>query len=339
MSSCEKEDFLSKEGDPVFVASIPFAKNDSIRFNAGDDLYYMFASHSMIEDEIIYSGLFGKEDVCTESCAENFSIKFHQKLFQESKLSEGSYQYYSIPRDGYKHNYTLLSNQNNPTQNASWRVGSEMLTGESISIDADNDAQQIDGMRLLYNVVDEFTLQFERNILPMSVDCDITLEITNTALGVQLEVVTDSPFSQVSWSTGVIGNKITVSPAVPVYTARVFTGSGCTTDITIHMESLDISQDYSIGFNQNSFGFSTPDNPNNAVTVSYTNGDGVFYTSSTVGQILPFTFDVHQVSDYDVNELGDPTWMIRASFDCILFGENGGSRRIKNGNALFAVSY
>ena len=338
-SSCEKESFLSQEGDPVFVASIPFTKKDSIGFNAGDDLYYMFASHTIAEEEKIYSGLFGKQDICTDNCAENFSIKFHQKLDQESKLTKGNYQYYSFPRDGYKHNYTLISDDEDSVDNASWRVGDETLTGDSISIDAENDTEPGDGIRLLYSIPNAFTLQFERSILPMTVDCNITLEISNTAQGIQLEVVTDSPFTQVSWSTGVIGNKIVASEDLSIYTARVFAGSGCSTDITIHMANFNLTQDYAIGFNQNSFGFSSPDNPNNAITISYTDENNVFYTSSTVGQILPFRFEVLEISDYELNELGDPTWMIKARFDCILFGENGTSRRIQNGNALFAVSY
>jgi hypothetical protein len=339
MFSCEKEEFASIIEEPVFVAGVPFAKSDSVGFNAGDDLYYMYASHTEIEGEIVYSGLFGKEEICESGCAQNFGIQIHQKLSQEGKLSTGNYPFYSVPRDGYKHNYMLITDDLNPLDNTSWRVGDEFLLGESISIDSNNDTAPGDGMRLVYNLPDIFTVQFERQILPMTVDCDISVKLSTTSEGIQIDVITSSPFSQVSWSTGLISNKLIVNPNIATYTARVFGGSGCTTDIAINIQNMNLISNHNIGFNQNSFGFSTPDNPNNAVSISYTNEDGIFYTSSTIGQILPFRFDVLDISDYEVNELGDPTWKLTASFDCILFGENGGTRRIRNGKAVFAVSY
>lgn len=339
ISSCEKEEFLPFLDLPVFVAEVPFAKSDSIGFNAGDDLYYMFASHVEIEEEIVYCGLFGKEDSCESGCAENFAIQIHQKISQEERLAKGNYPFYSVPRDGYKHNYSLITNDSDPLENTSWRVGDEFLTGESISIDSNNDTAPGDGMRLVYNLPNVFTVQFERQILPITVDCDIKVELSNTNAGLQIEVITSSPFAQVSWSTGVISKKIIVNPNISTYSARVFSGSGCATDIAINIQNMTLTSTYTIGFNQSSYGFSTPDNPNNAVSISYTNEDGVFYTSSTTGQILPFRFSVLDIIDYEVNELGDPTWKITASFDCILFGENGGTRRIRNGRAVFAVSH
>jgi len=339
-SSCEKEKFTPTIEEPVFVAGIPFVKNDSIGFNAGDDLYYMFASHAEIEDEIIYSGLFGKDESCESGCAENFAIQFHQKVSEQDRLSEGSYGFYSVPRDGYKHNYSLISNDPSALENSLWRVGDESLSGESISIDADNDTAPDNGMKLIYQQPNVVTVQFQRQILPMSVDCDISLDFKIIQGGaIKIEVMTSSPFAQVSWSTGVIAKSIIVDPNIATYTARVFAASGCSTDIAINIANLSMLDSFNIGFNQSSFGFSTPDNPNNAVSISYTSEDGIYYTSSTVGQILPFKFDVLEVTDYDVNELGDPTWKIIANFDCILFGENGGTRRIKNGNATFAVSH
>ena len=339
LSSCEKVEFLPTIETPVFTAGIPFAKSDSVGFNAGDDLYYMYASHLEIEDEIIYSGVFGKDESCESGCAENFAIQFHQKKSEQDRLSKGKYDFYSVPRDGFKHNYSLITNDLNPLVNSSWRVGNEMLSGESITIDSNNDTAPGDGMRLIYNIPNVLTVQFEREILPFTVDCDISLNFINTDEGMKIEVVTSSPFAQISWSTGIIGKSIIVNPNVSTYTARVFAGTGCSTDIVINIAELSLLDGYGIGFNQNSFAFSTPDNSNNAVSISYTSEDGVFYTSSTIGQIIPFRFDILEITDYKVNEFGYPTWMIKANFDCILFGENGGTRRIINGNAVFAVSH
>ena len=85
--------------------------------------------------------------------------------------------------------------------------------------------------------------------------------------------------------------------------------------------------------------FSTPDNASRSVIIEYTDKDGAFYTSSIIGKILPFEFNINSVEDYEINELGEPTWKIDSSFDCILFGENGASKRIDGGKAIFAVSY
>lgn len=339
LSSCDKVDFLPIIEEPIFVADIPFTKSDSININAGDDLYYMYASHTVFDDEIVYSGLFGKDESCESGCAENFSIKIHQKINEQERPNEGRYDYYSVPREGYKHNYTLITNDSNPIDNSTWRVGEVSLSGETISIDSNNDTAPGDGVRLIYNVPDVISVQFERQILPLVVDCDISLKISNTSQGVQLEVVNSSPFSQVSWSTGEIGKSILLNPNITTYTARVFAGSGCTTDIVINIKDFNLIDGFRVGFNQKSFGFETPDNSNNAVSISYTNEEGVFYTSSVIGQILPFSFEILEISDYEINELGDPTWKITAAFDCLLFGEDGSTKRVKNGNATFAVSH
>ena len=110
MMSCEKQEFVGDPGTPVFMAEIPFVNAETFEVVAGDELYYMFASHHDQETSTVYSGLFGKEDICEESCNENFAIKIVQQEGVESeKPLEGKYDYYSIPKDGFKHNSLMLA--------------------------------------------------------------------------------------------------------------------------------------------------------------------------------------------------------------------------------------
>lgn len=340
LTACEKEEFSIDKNQPVFTADIPFVTGDDLSINAGDELYYMYSSHQETETELIYTGLFGKDESCEENCGENFAIKIHQKNGSQAKLETGKYEFFSIPKEGYKHDYTLLTDDEDALEKSTWRVGNQTHFGESLSVNFDNDTAPGEGVRLIHDEPGQFVVQFDRLILPNEVECDIELKIERVVNeGIFLEIVTSSPYSFISWSTGEVGKRIEVDFSSQIYTVKVYDGSGCATDIIINFKTQNISDDYSIGFSQNSYGFATPDNADNSVSISYTDSDGVFYTSSIIGQILPFDFDVLEVSDYENNENDEPTWMIKSKFDCILFGDNGKTKRIKDGNAIFAVSY
>ncbi|MDF1698115.1 MAG: hypothetical protein P1U56_19865 [Saprospiraceae bacterium] len=338
---CEKEEFKGDPGIPVFTLDVPFLNEDGLTVTAGDDLYYMFASHLKQDEYTTYSGLFGKEDICEEDCAENFAIKIIQKSNMESTLSEGTYEYFSIPKDGFKHNFSFVSDDVEALDWTTWRVGGEDHVGQaSISFDSENDSAPQDGVELLYDVPGQFIAQFERPIFPKAVDCNLSLNVIREINdGIYLEVETESPFSFVSWSTGQTGNRIKVDFASQAYAANIFDASGCQTKVVVHFKTKSLVKDYSITLGQKSYVFSTPDNAERAVVIEYTDKEGVFYTSSLIGQILPFDFEIISVEEYEVNELGQPTWKIEAGFDCILFSELGSTKRIVGGKATFAVSY
>ena len=340
LSSCEKVEIQGVVEDPVFTATLPIAE-EVLEVVAGDDLYYMYASHFNLKDEIIYKGLFGKDESCEANCAQNFSIEFHQKIDAVGDLQEGLYAYYSIPKDGYKHSFSVIDNASTPIDidDVTWRIGSHQQHGESITIDANNDQQQSEDIRLIYDGEDAFKIIFARKIIPTTVSCDFNVNIKPSGTTGLIEVETESPFAFVSWSTGHVGTTITIDPTIKVYTARVFSGDGCSTDLTVHVKNPQITEQFSLGLNQVSVGFTTPDNANNAVAINYTNEDGVFYTTNILGQILPFRFELVSIEEYDTNELGNPTWKMTAKFDCILFGEDESAIRINGGEATFAVSY
>ena len=342
MSSCAKQEFEGDPGIPVFMAEVPILNDEDFEVVAGDDLFYMFASHQEIESSVVYSGLFGKEDICEESCAENFSIKIVQKnTLAEGILPIGEYDFYSIPRDGFKHNFSVESTDQEVLNWTTWRIGNENLSGqETISFDSDNDSAPQEGIRMIYDVPGQFVAEFERPVLPKNTDCELDFKIRRVAnQGIFLELHMDSPFTFVSWSDGTTGSRLKLDYSTQVYSANVFDGSGCQTRVIIHFKTQNIIKDYSIGLNQESSMFSTPDNADRSVIIEYTDPEGEFYTSSIIGQILPFDFKINSIEDYKDNELMEPTWKIDASFDCLLFGESGDTKRISEGKAIFAVSY
>ncbi len=339
--SCEKKEFVGDPGTPVFMAEVPFINEETFEVVAGDELYYMFASHQDIESSVIHSGLFGKEDICEESCAENFAIKIVQKNSVQSGIpTVGSYDYYSIPKDGFKHNFSVFSTDAEALKWTTWRVRNEKRFGQSISFNSDNDSTPKDAIELLYDVPGQFIVLFERSVLPQSVNCELNFQITRVVNeGIYMELNTESPFSFVNWSNGNVGSKILVDFNAQSYSANVFDASGCQTKVIVNFKTQNITKDYSVSLNQESSMFSTPDNSDRSVIIEYKDKEGEFYTTSIVGQILPFEFNIENVMEYDVNELGEPTWKLDANFDCILFGENGTTKRIVDGRAIFAVSY
>lgn len=341
-SSCEKQELVGDPGTPVFMAEVPFQNEGMFEVVAGDDLFYMFAAHQDLDSSIVHSGLFGKEDICEESCAENFAIKIVQKhTIQDSKPLIGAYDFYSIPKDGFKHDFSMESSDEEALDWTTWRVGNQSHSGQrSISISSDNAEASQESVQLLYDVPGQFIVQFDRPILPTAVDCGVEFKISRVVNeGIYLELNTDSPFSFINWSNGAAGNKIFIDFSSQIYTANLFDASGCQTKMIINFKTQNITQDYAITLHQESYMFSTPDNSDRSVIIEYTDGEGEFYTSSIVGQILPFEFNVLTVEEYKNNELDDPTWKLDAEFDCILFGENGSTKRILGGKAVFAVSY
>lgn len=341
--SCEKEEFKGDPGVPVFTADIPFLDAENFEVVAGDDLFYMFASHQELDSSTVYSGLFGKEDICEEGCAENFAIKIvekHSASMSSTPFAPGKYEYFSIPKDGYKHSFSVASDQEDVLNATRWRLGNLDHAGPNFSVNSDNDSAPQETMEMLYDVQGQFIARFERPIVPRTVDCSLELKIERViGEGIYLVVDTESPFAFVSWSTGSIGNRLLVNFDTQTYTANIFDGSGCQTKLIVFFKSPNITEDYSVTLNQTSTVFTTPDNADRAVIIEYTAPDGTFYTSSIIGQILPFEFSIIEAEEYQVNELGDPTWKIESKFNCILFGENGETKRIVDGQATFAVSY
>lgn len=340
-NSCEKQEFIGDIGNPVFMAEIPFINEDNFEVVAGDELYYMFASHQELDNSIIHSGLFGKEDICEVDCAENLAIKIVSKQSLQEPIIEGSYDFYSIPKDGFKHNFELLSTDEEALKWATWIVGDQNHIGQqSISFNSNNDSAPQESIELLYDVPGQFIAQFERPVVSRSIDCTLNFNLTRVINeGVFLELTTGSPFTFVSWSNGATGKKIKVDFQDQFYTANIFDASGCQTKIIVYFKTKNLTKDYAISLRQESLIFSTPDNSDRSVIVEYTDKDGLFYTTSILGQILPFEFNIQKVEAYEMNELGQPTWKMDATFDCILFGENGKTKRIKDGKAVFAVSY
>lgn len=340
MTSCEKQELVGDPGTPVFMAEIPFVNEEVFEVVAGDELFYMFASQQKIESSTIYSGLFGKEDICEDECAENFAIKIVQKDGVQAPISVGKYDYYSLPKDGFKHNFSVVAPEENSLNAATWRVGSQNHIGPNFNFNTNNDSVPQDGIQLVYNVSGQFIVQFDRPVVPKAVNCNLEFKINRVVNeGIYLEIKTDSPYTFVNWSTGVSGNKTLVDFSAQSYSATIFDASGCQTKVIIFFKTQNITKDYSVSLYQESYMFSTPDNADHSVIIEYTDPEGDFYTSSVIGQILPFEFNIDRVEAYENNELGQPTWKIDAAFDCILFGNNGTTKRIIDGKAVFAVAY
>ena len=340
-SSCEKNKFEADLGTPVFMAEIPFINEDDFDVVAGDELYYMYASHQIVDNTVIHSGLFGKEAICEENCAENFAIKIVNRNTAQESLSPGNYEYYSVPKDGFKHNFEMQSSDEEALNWTTWRVGGQNHIGlPGISFDSNNDAAPQENIELLYNVPGQFVVQLERPVSPKSVECALTFKVIRVInQGIFLELSTASPFAFISWSNGESGSKIKIDFKVQSYSANVFDASGCQTKVIVHFKTKNILKDYTLTMKQESFMFSTPNNADRSVIIEYTDKEGEFYTTSVLGQILPFEFNIHSVEDYEINELGLATWKIGAEFDCILFGNNGKTKRIVDGKAVFAVAY
>ncbi len=342
LSSCEKQELVGDPGTPVFMAEVPFLNEETFEVVAGDELYYMFASHQDLDSSTLHGGLFGKEDICEEACAENFAIKLIQKnsLLVEEPI-KGKYDFYSIPKDGFKHDFSMSSSDKEALNWTTWKLRNKNHVGQpSISFNSDNDSAPEDAIQLIYDVPGQYIVQFERSVLPKPLNCELEFKITRVINeGIYLELNTASPFSFINWSHGIVGNKILIDFDSQIYSANIFDASGCQTKFIINFKTQNITKDYVVNLNQESYMFSTPDNSERSVIIEYTDKDGEFYTSSIIGQILPFQFEIEKVEDYNANDLGEPTWKLDAKFDCILFGENGATKRIVDGKAVFAVSY
>ncbi len=73
------------------------------------------------------------------------------------------------------------------------------------------------------------------------------------------------------------------------------------------------------------------------VTVNYTDGSGILYTSNSSLQPGSSTFQVLSVSPYQKNLSGDYTKMLKVTFSCLLY--NGNSAIPASGTAIIAVAY
>ena len=258
----------------------------------------------------------------------------------EGPPSIGKYDFYSVPKDGFKHDFSVHSTDEDALNSTTWILCETNETGPTFSFNSLNDSSPVEKMQMVYDIENQMVVRFERPIIPKAVECACELNVKRAVgQGLLLEVETNSPFTLVNWSTGHTGQKLLVDFSTQSYSATVFDASGCQTRLIVFFKTQNITDDYSLALNQESYMFSIPDNSDRSVIIEYTDGEGEFYTSSIIGQILPFDFEIHNVEAYENNELNDLTWKIESSFDCILFGEKGKAKRIVDGKATFAVSY
>ncbi len=73
------------------------------------------------------------------------------------------------------------------------------------------------------------------------------------------------------------------------------------------------------------------------ITIVYTDGNGVVYTSKNSAQPGTSSFKITSVSDYQSNSNNQSTKMLKVAFNCLAY--NGSNAVLLNGTAVIAVAY
>jgi PKD repeat protein len=85
------------------------------------------------------------------------------------------------------------------------------------------------------------------------------------------------------------------------------------------------------------YGMSNPNALSN-ITVKWTDGNGVEYSSNNVSQPSTSHFKIISASDYHTNELGQKTKKLHVKFNCVVYNGTN-SMQINNGEAVVVVAY
>lgn len=112
-------------------------------------------------------------------------------------------------------------------------------------------------------------------------------------------------------------------------------------NISVYNENI-VTSGYSESCVINYLTFTSPlPNPNalSNVTINYTDGSGIVYTSDSLQSSSSF-FQITSVSDYQKNTSNESTKMLKVKFNCLLFNSGANPPSISaSGTAVMAVAY
>jgi PKD repeat protein len=130
-----------------------------------------------------------------------------------------------------------------------------------------------------------------------------------------------------------------INPGMYMITLTVTDANNNVTVYNQNIVTYGYSEKYVVNYTQVITPLGNPLSLSN-VTVNYTDGSGVQYTSNNSAQPPTSSFQVTSVSNYQNNISNNPTKMLKVTFNCMLYPVSGGTAIAANNcTATIAVAY
>ncbi len=367
MISCSREnlDLAAEEEDPVFwiTASLD---GEQLEIRAGQDDFYMFSDQSTEHDGTYqFTSSFSKLDECEEYCEESFGIYF-SRINEEVLNSTFSntndlvaeigfpftYQLISIDStllgfNGYRIEYFDRTWTNDANLGSSWTGSIGFGPGFELidTIDAFSPIPTTLEVNMLEDGNSICSSSYSRLVSQAFEDsCFIDVEFSIEGDVLSAAPPNNNPATyDYSWGNGGDTPQITVT-GDGNYCLTITDNAGCQLERCVciinfgqpDMRYVSAAFSYQIELLQ-TWQFDESSIPNSVAFV-YTDPEGEVFRSDARPQPASTSFNIQEIANYEANENGRPTRVIRATFNCSLFNDNGEELQLENGEAFFAVA-
>jgi PKD repeat protein len=349
--ACRKKEYPQSvtENDAVFYFSATIDGNP-VRIDAGTNNYYMYSSYSQDSTSLLYSfsGDLRRSDC---NCGSRLQININDSKVSlsnasvqiDSALKPAAYSFNAGP----SYLVQFQSSSNKIPSSWLWNFGDN---GTSTQQNPTHLFQRGGKYNVGLTIVDSGSCQSSvNNIMKIGMPGSCTASVKDSAYGAHnvsfmSSVSGAAPFVY-QWNFG--DGSSTVPYVNPTHTfaiggsypvqLRVIDANNDTAYTNINTITANDQSSCRSLFSIVS-STAVPVIPLSAITVSWTDESGVTYTSNNAAQPFSSYFDVTSVSDFDNNEKGEKTKMLRVKFKCRVY--NGLQyKTINNAEAVICISY
>lgn len=354
-SACKRIDEPDlKQGNPVFYVRANIAGLGNVTKEAGNDDYYMFASHYSINNREVYRASLKKADC--DSCPDYFEIEFYSKTSGsnpniDSNIILGDYQYTgSQAQSSYKVNFI---NESDGLNNAIY----DWSFPNSIS-------SNIKNPEIIFNSPGLFSVDLMATAASGNCNDNITKTIfigdnhpdcfsqiyytrysrdSMTFFAINNDTVSkdfiwdfgDGTFA----NSAIVTKKYDASNLNKTFHVKLVTNTGTCSDSSIYKISTSSDNSHCVS----NFRYEVEKIPSTiqipSVKISYTDKTGKKYSSDIGSQLPNASFKILRIEEYDRNEKNENVKKIDIQFTARLYYSSTDFIDITSEKSVIGISY
>jgi len=353
--ACQPEDLILEDQEVEFHTQFEI-ESQTKSFTAGMDQFFLEPGHYLNENVLHYKGTFKKEENCQNSCSESIEFIIRDfKNFESSNfdvtnsISEGSYDYLGRQHVEASKKFIEVVNTSLSSSNVvpKWDFGVlpfENVFQDVIRLEVSENISAINGSLSIQNQ-EGCASSISKSIMNDNLEilCGASFKIIETEGPVPEKIITieasGTPPFAFEWNNGIAQPFFTVSSEFEgSVSARVTDATGCISDINLNL-GLTPLQDCYADFQYSVVKRAEVFQTFSLVSIVYTSPEGKIYSSDLANQDDQGQFEISNLEEYQIDEMGNPTKKFDLNFTAKLGAEDESSISITNGNAQLAVSY
>lgn len=361
MVSCESGDIPNDVNSDVIFYMDGTLNGEPITINAGQEDVYLFTDYQTDSNSLYhFEGNFAKTGLCVNNCDEALKISISNyidgSIFDiDAGLFEGNYRIATQQIDSMTVYETMFQSSalGNSTTTSRWDFGDGNISPNQHPTHQFETPAPV----VKLEVKDLFGCKsIARTTLNLITNeyCQQDFYFTyNPSTGIYKFAPFGGAQQNTTYHWGIITPTFTKQSANSTFHTDVPTNdqfevcldaivaSGCVSQIckTIDGNTKTLSCAAAFQFNTQPSQRIRADQIFSNIEIEYTTPDGIRYSNKNGNQTGENYFKIIEISDFDINENGQPTKKITADVKCQLFDVNGNIVVLESTNLVFAVAF